>query len=190
MSASWVPRVAGVALLLGMATGGCARLESRAGVPECEPSGELVTVAQAVPSASLAPCIDDLPIGWRFSGMEVRDGRARFWLGNDRAGDRAVRVTLDEECDLSGATELPSERAARQRFLRLDRLTGRNAGAWLHPFDGGCITWEFTVPKDTYDFDAFNVELDAALDFFDRDDIGSEVERRYDAELDSATAGG
>lgn len=172
-----------------LATTGCAGQVASAGVPECEPSGELVTIAQAVPSARAIPCIRELPIGWSFSGMDVRDGRARFWLGNDRAGARAVRVTLEETCDTKGATEL-SDRPPTRRFLRVDQLARRNAGAWLHLFGGGCVTYDFAVPKDTYDFDAFNVELDAALDFFPRSAVDAEVRRRYDAELDQPTVEG
>ena len=42
------------------------------------------------------------------------------------------------------------------------------------------------MPKGRYDFDAFNVELDAALDFFDRSTIAAEVADRYGARLDVA----
>lgn len=176
--------VVAIAIAVAFVVAGCGGgLAARAGVPECEPSGELVTIAQAVPSARLVPCIEELPIGWRFSGMDLRRGRARFWLGNDRAGARAVRVTLDPACDTSGATAIPSDLTTR-RSLRLDRLDVRNAGAWFHEFTGGCVTWDFTVPRGTYDFDAFNVELDAALGLFPRTDIAAEVRDRYDAELD------
>ena len=179
-------RVAAVLLLLVVS--GCGTdLSAREGVPECEPSGELVVIAQAVPSAGHVPCIEMLPIGWDFAGMDVRRGRARFWLGNDRAGARAVRVTLESTCDTSTATELPSDHPSTQRFLRLDQLGSRNTGAWLHTFDGGCTTYDFAVPERSYDFDAFNVELHAALDFFPRGDIAAEVLDRFDAELDPAT---
>lgn len=176
-----------VALAVALVGAGCGvDLSARQGVPECEPSGELVLIAQSVPSARHVPCIGTLPIGWDFSGMDVRRGRARFWLGNDRAGARAVRVTLAATCDTSGATELLSDRPSTRRFLRLDQLAVRNVGAWLHTFEGGCVTYDFAVPKSSYDFDAFNVELDAALDFFARDDIAAEVGERYDATLDPA----
>ena len=172
--------VASALLVSGCAT----EVTARAGVPECEPSGELVIIAQAVPSASLVPCIDTLPIGWRFSGMDVRRGRARFWLGNDRAGARAARITLEATCDASGATALPPDDPRTRRSLRLDQLEPRSIGAWFHEFPGGCATYDFTVPKGRYDFDAFNVELEAALDFFDRSAIAAEVGERYDAPLD------
>ena len=160
---------------------------SGAGVPECEASGELVTIAQAVPTATFVPCIEELPVGWSFGDMEVRDGRASFSLSNDRAGVRSVVVTLEESCDTSGATEL-SGSGRPGRFLRLDQLATRRRGAWLHRFPGGCVTYGFSVPTDTYDFDAFNVELESALGFFSRRTIAADVMRRYGAELDGSTA--
>ena len=50
--------------------------------------------AQAVPSATLIPCILPLPGGWSYGGSEVRSGLARFWLDSDRAGARAAEVRL------------------------------------------------------------------------------------------------
>lgn len=172
------------ALVCGLLAGcGGDGVAAEAGVPECEPSGELVAIAQAVPTATFVPCIEEFPVGWSFGGMEVRNGHASFSLSNDRAGVRSVEVTLDETCDTSGATELSSTGRPR-RYLRVDELAARRRGAWLHRFAGGCVTYAFSVPTDTYDFDAFNVELEAAMGFFSRREIAADVRRRYDTELD------
>ena len=48
-------------------------------------------VAQAVPSATLIPCIDRLHTGWTYGGSEVRSGFVRFWLDSDRVGDHRCR---------------------------------------------------------------------------------------------------
>ena len=63
--------------------------------------------AQAVPSATLIPCILPLPGGWSYGGSQVRPGLARFWLDSDRAGTHAADVRLTPACDVAGATELP-----------------------------------------------------------------------------------
>ena len=177
-------------VLVGVLLAGCGGdgVAAEAGVPECEPSGELVAIAQAVPSAAFVPCIEEFPVGWSFGGMDVRNGRASFSLSNDRAGVRSVEVTLDETCDTSGATELSSAGRPR-RFLRVDELAARRRGAWLHRFAGGCVTYGFSVPTGTYDFDAFNVELEAALGFFSRREIAADVRRRYGTELDGTSTG-
>ena len=178
-----------VLALAGSLAAGCGGegLVAEAGVPECEPSGELVAIAQAVPTATFVPCIEEFPVGWSFGGMDVRDGHASFSLSNDRAGVRSVEVTLDETCDTSGATELSSAGRPR-RYLRVDELAARRRGAWLHRFAGGCVTYGFSVPTDTYDFDAFNVELEAALGFFSRREIAADVRRRYGTELEGTPA--
>ncbi|MEX2658471.1 MAG: hypothetical protein WD232_02150 [Acidimicrobiales bacterium] len=173
--------VAAAAILLAGCGGDIA---TSAGVPDCEPSGELVTIAQAVPSARFVPCIETFPIGWSFGEMELRDGRARFWLRNDRVGRQAVRVTLAARCDTSGSTEAPAPDEDIRRSLRVDDLDTHSRGTWLHEFEGGCVSYDFAVPRGRYDFDAFEVELDAALDFISRAALAREVERRYDTELD------
>jgi hypothetical protein len=61
--------------------------------------------AQAVPSATLIPCILPLPGGWSYGGSQVRSGLARFWLDSDRAGSHAAELRLTKACDLAGATE-------------------------------------------------------------------------------------
>lgn len=181
-------RSAALALACFAAAGCSGGLASTASVPECEPSGELVTIAQAVPTARFVPCIATFPVGWSFGEMDVREGRARYWLRNDRVGPRAVRVTLEPSCDTAGATELPSPGRSVRRWLRLDELDTVSRGAWLHEFQGGCVTHDFVVPRASYDFDAFNVELDTTLDLFSRRVIAEEVDRRYDAELDEGPA--
>lgn len=175
------------ACLAAVALPGCdAGLTTTTGVPACEPSGELVTIAQAVPTARFVPCIRSFPVGWSFGGMEIEDGEASFWLRNDRVGPRAARVTLTPSCDTTGATRVPSDGGATRRSLRIDELGTRDRGTWLHEFSGGCVTFAFSVREGTYDLDRFNVELDDAIDLFPRAALAEEVERRYGAELDEA----
>src|SRR5207253_1051072 len=62
--------------------------------PECGTGNAMILMAQAVPSATRLPCIATLPSGWTFGGADMQRGRARFWLDSDRAGARAIVVTL------------------------------------------------------------------------------------------------
>lgn len=41
----------------------------------CDHLEPLWLQAQAVPSASLVPCVRDLPIGWSLANVAVNDGR-------------------------------------------------------------------------------------------------------------------
>ena len=62
----------------------------------------MILTAQAVPTAALLPCIAALPSGWQAGGADTSSGKARLWLDSDRAGPRAVAVTLTATCDTSG----------------------------------------------------------------------------------------
>ena len=54
--------------------------------------------AQSVPSASLVPCVQSVPPGWRFAGANVRNGWSKYTLndvvscpGPGRTAERHVR---------------------------------------------------------------------------------------------------
>ena len=84
--------------------------------------------AQAVPSATLVPCLRALPAGWTVANVAVNNGRSVVTLNHDRAGTGAVEVRLTAACDPAGAVEVPSapagraalptDRADTQRLLR------------------------------------------------------------------------
>ena len=110
--------------------------------PECGPSSTVILMAQAVPSAGAIPCIDALPAGWTFGQANVRNGRGRFSLNSDRAGHRAVVVTLADACDVSGARPVPANAPDRSRF-ELSRSRGTRFS--LLRFDrvpGACATYD------------------------------------------------
>ena len=76
---------------------------------DCADLEPLWLQAQAVPSASLVPCVELLP-GWRILGANARNGWSGFTLDHDRAGNRAMVVQLTPACDPAGATQMPSQR--------------------------------------------------------------------------------
>jgi hypothetical protein len=63
-------------------------------------------MAQSVPSASLVPCVQLVPVDWKIANVAVNNGRSVITL--DRAGKAAMRVELTASCDLAGATEVAS----------------------------------------------------------------------------------
>jgi tRNA A-37 threonylcarbamoyl transferase component Bud32/membrane-associated phospholipid phosphatase len=137
--------------------------------PGCEDSfGELMLMAQSVPSSSLLPCIESLPLGWTFGGMDVRDGRTRLFLDSDRAGFKVVDVTLTRSCDTSGAVERPSSDEVNttvfvDQTLRQDRYLARH----YYVFEGGCAVYnmDFSGQGRTQLAD----EARLALTFYGRD---------------------
>ena len=105
----------------------------------------VVLMAQSVPSASWVPCVEGVPVGWKFAGLDARSGSARFWLNSDRDGDHAIEVRLDARCDTEGATAVPTDREGLSRLERVSQVTPEYHGRRFYLFDGGCITVVLTL---------------------------------------------
>jgi len=112
--------------------------------PVCGTGHSMILSAQAVPSAALLPCIAELPSGWTAAGGDIRDGSSTFWLDSDRAGPRAVTVSLTATCETSGAVRIPSDQAGARRFERPLSLGPRFALQRIYTFPGGCVTYQFS----------------------------------------------
>jgi membrane-associated phospholipid phosphatase/tRNA A-37 threonylcarbamoyl transferase component Bud32 len=109
----------------------------------CESREALWLMAQAVPSASLVPCVQLLPVGWTLADVKVQDGRARISFDTDRAGAAAVVMELTASCDLAGASEVTSEQSGARRYLRVDRNSTEVSATRAYTFPGGCVTQRF-----------------------------------------------
>jgi tRNA A-37 threonylcarbamoyl transferase component Bud32/membrane-associated phospholipid phosphatase len=103
-------------------------------------------LAQAVPSASLVPCVRSLPAGWSLAGITVNDGRAVIPLDHDRAGRAVLVVRLTAGCDTRGATEVASDQPGVRRFQRIDRLAPSFQATRFDRFPGGCVSAQAVVP--------------------------------------------
>ncbi len=140
--------------------------------PTCVlPNDAVALMAQAVPTARLLPCISEFPAGWSFDFSDVRSGNATFWMDSDRAGSRALEVTLTETCRARG-TEVPSDEPGARVFLLLDySVPGRTRGTRYYLVPGGCVTWRFDFPAERAT--VFLTDALAAIGTVDR----SELER-------------
>lgn len=105
-------------------------------------SPSLVLVAQAVPTASLLPCIQSIPRGWN-EKLTVANGRAEYAFSSHQDGERAFRVLLTRTCDISGASRVPSEVTGTRRYELPTRVTDGYAGRRFYVFSGGCVTYRF-----------------------------------------------
>jgi hypothetical protein len=119
---------------LGVSDVGCSDLEP------------LWLMAQSVPSASLVPCLQRLPLGWTVAEVAVNDGRSVITVNHDRAGKAAVVVRLTAACDLAGAVEVTSEQPGARRYLRIDRPGQSFSATRSYVFPGGCVDQRLTVP--------------------------------------------
>ena len=112
--------------------------------PACGTGHSMILSAQAVPSAAMLPCIAALPSGWSIGGADISSGKASLWLDSDRAGPRAVTVTLTATCDTSGAQQIPSDQPGTRRFERPLSLTPQFSDLRFYTFPGGCATYRFS----------------------------------------------
>jgi tRNA A-37 threonylcarbamoyl transferase component Bud32/membrane-associated phospholipid phosphatase len=131
--------------------------------PSCGTGHSMILSAQAVPSAALLPCIAALPAGWSVGGADIASGHARFWLDSDRAGPRAVTVTLTASCDTSGAQQIPSDQPGTRRFEHPLSQAPQFSGLRFYTFPGGCALYQFRFTQGTSP--ALAVAAGSALSF-------------------------
>ena len=106
----------------------------------------LILTAQAVPSATLVPCIAEFPSGWSYGGSRIGSGSAQFFLNSDRAGVHALEITLTGSCDVSNAVEvtagvgaIPGVRVYEEPISLPPTF---QVNRYLR-FPGGCVTNRF-----------------------------------------------
>jgi hypothetical protein len=147
---------------------------------DCADLEPLWLQAQAVPSASLVPCVELLP-GWRMLGANARNGWSGFTLDHDRAGNRAVVVRLTPACDPAGATQMPSQRPGVRHYEQTERPTDRFSATWYDQFPGGCVTSRLA---STSDIDgAFATQAPRVLGFATRQALQQALAERSNGRL-------
>jgi hypothetical protein len=142
--------------LLALVTTGCADLGpvDVGQQPTCtSPAGTVrrgvLIMAQAVPGAQWLPCIRTMPPGWSFAEIRPRDGEVSLLFDSDRDGLHALTVLLRPSCDVTGATEVPSEQPEMRRFERVTRVSSGYGGERHYTFAGGCVTYRFDLRGST-----------------------------------------
>jgi tRNA A-37 threonylcarbamoyl transferase component Bud32 len=138
--------------------------------------------AQAVPSATLVPCVRSLPSGWQFSRADVKNGTAQYLLNHDRAGDKALTARLTRRCDTRGAREVTSGDARIRRFQR-PPVDGTQT--WYDLFPGGCATViVHSVTSRTEVTSQLALEAPHVLGYTDRQTLQQALTDRSDGRLD------
>jgi hypothetical protein len=185
-------RRAGTALVLvlvGATLAGCSGRAGDGSEANCPvEDGELfVLMAQSVPTATLLPCIAGLPAGWLYGGADVTSEMARFWLDSDRAGMRAVEVSLTPSCRIAGAVDVTNSTTEGGVRVYMHEFT-------LHPFSaneyfvfpGGCVTYRFRFGAEAPA--TLALEADEAVTFGLRTVLVEQVEREFGLTLCGAGA--
>jgi tRNA A-37 threonylcarbamoyl transferase component Bud32/membrane-associated phospholipid phosphatase len=148
---------------------------------DCERPEPLWLQAQAVPSASLVPCVRELS-GWKLAGANARNGWSQITLNHDRAGEHAMVVRLTATCDPAGAAELESRHPGVRHYRRTERLPGGGFGAtWYDRFPGGCVTSRLRSAADADG--RFAAEAPAVLEYATRQALRERLEERSGGRL-------
>jgi serine/threonine protein kinase len=146
----------------------------------CEPHEPLLLMAQSVPTASLVPCIEFLPVGWTLGDVVVGDGRSRFTMTSDRGGVLVTELTAS--CDLAGAVELTSEQPEARRYLRIERNPAGVVMTRTYTFPGGCVSQRLVAPETSRQ--QLASESSSALGFTTRDALAAALRRDSDGRLE------
>lgn len=153
----------------------------------CREWAPLWLEAQAVPSASLVPCVRSLPLGWRFARADVKSGNARFSIDHDRAGHNALTATLMSRCDTRGAVEIQTTDSRIRRFQR--RANG-GTQTWYDVFPGGCATVVVHSVTDRADVTSqLARDAPSVLGYSDREALAQALTDRSDGRLRLDPAG-
>jgi len=178
-----------VVVLVGLTlvASSCGGQVNISGIPACTPpeggfDSTVVLMAQAVPSASALPCVRGLPVGWTMGELNVRNGSAQFVLMSDRDGDRALVVRVAPDCDVAGATEVPSEQPGLRRYERVNRVEGGYGGERYYVYDGGCTTYSFDLRGSTRAQPLASVAQ--ALGFISRKAVSEQIDEYSDGRLE------
>lgn len=156
--------------------------------PACGTSNVMILIAQTVPSASSVPCVEALPSGWETGQVDVRRGRARFWLNSDREGHHAVEIALRarDECAVGDAVEVPSDELGMRRYERIEQLPPDLRATRIYLGQGTCVVYRFRFDGESNA--SAMVALDAALRFQPRQVLIDEIAARTGLTLCGAGA--
>jgi tRNA A-37 threonylcarbamoyl transferase component Bud32 len=136
--------------------------------------------AQAVPSASLVPCVRALPVGWSLSDVAVNDGRTVITLHHDRSG-QAMVARLTAGCDVGRAAEEASGQAGVRRYQLVERQAPDYGAVRFDVFPGGCVTTRIRALPPS------RAEVTGAapgiLGFVPRQQLGQALEQRSGGRL-------
>lgn len=131
--------------------------------PWCRPAPATALMSRSVPSATLVPCVRELPSGWVVDGFTASDAGAAFALVGPETSEGRVDVAFTRGCGgVVGATVRSDERAAElsEEVRRDDPFAAR----WTYRFDGGCARIDVSLGGDA-DVGRVTQDLRRALSF-------------------------
>ncbi len=160
-------RASAVVGALALLATGCGRIGDNR-EPWCRPVPATELMAVSVPSASLVPCVRELPAGWTFDGFQASDAGSTFVLaGPSETAARAV-VGFRSACPTSEGEAVRTDEDGTELAEDVRRRSPY-AARWTYRFDGGCARIDLDLPAG--DVDAGTRELAQALSFVARESL-------------------
>jgi hypothetical protein len=141
--------------------------------------------AQAVPSASLIPCIQALPAGWTVVGGTANNGRAEWIVDHQVTSggteEEQLLISLTPSCDLSGTTEQPRDASGVRHYKRLAVGDDAFVATWFDVFDGGCAS--ATTETTERQWELLEADLRSAWKYSTRAELARVLEERSQGKL-------
>jgi membrane-associated phospholipid phosphatase len=147
----------------------------------CNDQEALWLMAQAVPTATLVPCLQVAPPGWTLNDVKVGSGFASIVFNTDRPVQKAaVTVELLRSCDLAGSTEVSSEQPGSRRYIRIDRAATPATVTRAYTFPGGCVTERYVGVGSPQ---RLTTDASSSFGFVTRDQLARDLSRRSGGRL-------
>jgi tRNA A-37 threonylcarbamoyl transferase component Bud32 len=127
--------------------------------PQCGTGAEMQLMAQAVPTATRLPCVQNLPLGWGVSDAQIVNGHASFIVGIGSDASSPVTVTLTATC--------PPDEA--------------DPNTTVTQIDGGCVEYRTTEAPTTPGLPTF--DPGGGLGYVERTELVGFVESQSDQKL-------
>ena len=175
-----------VAVLALTTLGACTSSVVQGATPRCpagtEVTDELVLEAQSVPSASLLPCLNEIPPNWTVTEFRIRDGETAIALTSHSETGGLARAVLTEDCNTSDAIEEFSGIEGTRLFVDIETPVDDSLiGTDYYMFAGGCVTYSFELHGEGKG--AAFAQARNALGFTPRSAIVEGLERETDFKL-------
>jgi hypothetical protein len=182
-----------VSVVVAPGLAACSPQQNIEGIPQCGgkpgvPNSALILMAQALPNAQLLPCVRSVPVGWTFTGLDARNGSAKFTFDSDREGVAALVVSLRPTCAVEGASRVVSDQPDAERYERVTRVTSGFVGERIYAFPGGCVVYSFNFRGASHAEPV--TEITGALGLVRRSDLAEQVREHSNGQLSLDPAGG
>jgi serine/threonine protein kinase len=147
----------------------------------CSDQEALWLMAQAVPTATLVPCVQVTPPGWTLNDVKVGSGYASIVFNTDRPfQEAAVTVELLPSCDLARGTEVSSEQPGARRYILIDRAATPDRVVRTYTFQGGCVAERYTSVGSP---ERMAADASSSFGFVTRDQLARDLSRRSHGRL-------